>query len=205
MKLTIKSEPISNYGKAQSRIFEGEATEAEIQTFIDNDLRLRSEVAEDPGSVQPRSAQEILVEIGKEEYNAWHTLWRQDRNSNLLCSYDVWNAHGNQDHRSTPSIEDQLVDDERKRRLAALSEFVTDLIDQLPDVQRAVAVAVLVQQRPAFEVAAERGVSQAAISKTLAKAKSTLKEVLLESGVNYSGRSGLPTRAQSRPHPAAGR
>ena len=52
--------------------------------------------------------------------------------------------------------------------------------------------AVHIQQRPAVEVAASRGVSKAAISKTLKKGTERLREGLIAAGVNSSNLCGLP-------------
>lgn len=191
MKLTITSEPVANRAGAPKRSFTGEVRPDECAAMVAADYRMRQQQAEDPSAVQPRSAQEILIELGKDEYNAWHTLWRYDRNCDLLCSYNVWNEHGNQDLRTTPCVEDQLEALEREEQWRQVGKLLGALIDQLPQVQRTVVMAVLVEGRPATVVASERGVSKAAISKTLAKAKTALKHALQNAGVNYSGRFGL--------------
>ena len=72
-----------------------------------------------------------------------------------------------------------------------MGKILLDAIANLPQVQRSVVIAVLIEGRPAVEVAAERGVSKAAISKTLKKATERLRQALLDLGVNSSDVSGL--------------
>lgn len=192
MKLTITSEPIRNYTGAKARIDSDlEATPEEVAAMIATDLKQRQQAADDPSTVQPRTAQDIVTELGRDEYNAWHTLWRQDRNKDVLCSWEVWNAHGNQDLYVTASAEDQYFAAEEERTREALMALMHDLIDGLPEVQRAVAIAILVEQRTAVEVATERGVNKAAVSQALKRAKETLIRRLREVGVNSSSVSGL--------------
>lgn len=192
MKLTITSEPISNYTGAKARIDRDlEVTPAEAAAMIATDLKQRQQAARDPSTVQPRTAQAIVTELGRDEYNAWHTLWRQDRSENVLCSYEVWNAYGNQDLDVTASAEDQYFAAEEERTREALMTLIDELIDGLPQVQRAVAIAILVEHRPATQVAAERGVNKAAVSQALKRAKETLIHRLREVGVNSSSVSGL--------------
>lgn len=69
--------------------------------------------------------------------------------------------------------------------------LIHELIDGLPEVQRTVAIAILVERRPAVEVAAERGVNKAAVSQALKRARGTLIQRLREAGVNSSSVSGL--------------
>lgn len=77
MKLTITSEPICNYTGAKARIDRGlEVTPEEVAAMIATDLKQRQESAADPSTVQSRTAQAIVTELGLDEYNAWHTLWR---------------------------------------------------------------------------------------------------------------------------------
>ncbi|MCI7689626.1 MAG: hypothetical protein MSQ68_04545 [Trueperella pyogenes] len=192
MKLTITSEPIRNYTGAKARIDSDlEATPEEVAAMIATDLKQRQQAADDPSTVQPRTAQDIVTDLGRDEYNAWHTLWRQDRNKDVLCSWEMWNAHGNQDLYVTASAEDQYFAAEEERTREALMALMHDLIDGLPEVQRAVAIAILVEQRTAVEVAAERGVNKAAVSQALKRAKETLIRRLREVGVNSSSVSGL--------------
>lgn len=191
MKLTIMSEPTSNHSQAKAQFFRCDADPDEVEAMIQADLRQRQAVAADPSLVRPRSAQAILDDLGNSEYNAWHNLWRQDRDTNVACSYEVWNRHGNQNVAVALSPEEQLECAARLAAGEALTEFIEHLIEQLPAVQSAVAAAVILQHRPAVEVAAERGVSEAAISKTLAKARQKLIAALAEVGVNSSLVSGL--------------
>lgn len=72
-----------------------------------------------------------------------------------------------------------------------MGKILLDAIANLPQVQRSVVIAVLIEGRPAVEVAAERGVSKAAISKTLKKAKKRLRQALIAVGVNSADISGL--------------
>ncbi|MSS45340.1 sigma-70 family RNA polymerase sigma factor [Cutibacterium sp. WCA-380-WT-3A] len=192
MKLTITSEPISNYTSAKARIDRDlEVTPEEVAAMIAADLTQRQQAADDPSTIKPRTAQDIVTELGRDEYNTWHTVWRQDRDKDVLCSWEVWNAHGNQDLYVTASAEDQFFAVEEQRTRDALNVLIEQLIDGLPEVQRAVAIAILVEQRPAVEVAGERGVNKAAVSQALKRAKTTLVQKLREAGVNSSSVSGL--------------
>lgn len=192
MKLTIMSEPLTNTTFAKSRFDRDlEAQPEEVAAMVATDLRQRQEEADDPTTVQPRSAQEIIAGLGRDEYNAWHNLWRQDRESGLLCSYEAWNAYGNQDERAAPSAEDDFLDREEEKARLQFWQLLVDLSEKLPDSQRAAVIAVLIEGRPAVEVAAERGVSEPAISKALRKGKEALKQKLMELGVNSSDVSGL--------------
>lgn len=109
----------------------------------------------------------------------------------MLCSWEVWNAHGNQDLHVTASAEDQYLAAEEERTLDALMALIEELIEGLPEAQRAVAIAILIERRPAVEVAAERGVNKAAVSQALKRARGTLIQRLREVGVNSSSVSGF--------------
>lgn len=192
MKLKINAEPESNATFSKPRYFEAEVTTEEATLMIERDLQLRQEEADTPEAVKPRTAQEILTELGRQDYNHWHTAWRQDRGNGTLCSYEVWNAHGNQDHGAVQSVEDELIAREEAAQWDALGAVIRGLIASLPPVQREVFLAVEVEGRLAVEVAAERGVSKAAISKTLTKARARLQQGLFAVGVNSSLFSGFP-------------
>lgn len=109
----------------------------------------------------------------------------------MLCSWEVWNTYGNQDLRASASAEDEYLALEEERTLDALMALIHELIEGLPEVQRAVAIAILVERRPGVEVAAERGVNKAAVSQALKRARGTLIQQLREAGVNSSSVSGL--------------
>lgn len=192
MKLTIMSEPLTNTSHAKSRFDRDlEALPEEVAVMVATDLHQRQEKTDNPETIHPRSPQEIITELGRNEYNAWHNLWRQDRQSGRLCSYEAWNAYGSQDARSMPSAEDEFLRREEEKARLQLSVLLANLISDLPPVQRLVLIAVLIEGRPAVEVAAERGVSKAAISKTLKKATERLRQALIALGVNSADVSGL--------------
>lgn len=138
---------------------------------------------------------EFVAELDRIDYNNEHGYQRQDRKSVKFCSLDVYNAHGNQMAGASKSAEDIVCEQEataeRDRAHAWVRALLEGLIAGLPEVQQAVFTAVVVQQRPAVEVAAERGVSKAAISKTLKKALTRLRAGLEAAGVNSADVCGL--------------
>lgn len=139
---------------------------------------------------------EIVADLDRIEYNNEHGYHRQDRKGVKFCSWEVYNAYGNQEAGATPSAEDIVCENEtateHEQALRAVGELLAELIKKLPLVQREVFVAVHIQQRPAVGVAAARGVSKAAISKTLKKATERLRDGLVSAGVNSSVLCGLP-------------
>ncbi|WP_435299703.1 hypothetical protein [Timonella sp. A28] len=175
MKLTIISEPLSNANRSEMRRFTAEVSEVEAEALVTRDLEIRSRTANDSSAVKPRTAQEILTEIGKNEYNGWHSLWRQDRRKNRLCSFENWNAYGNRDEHCSPAIDDELVKTQEHieylRKLQIVCGLLNEFISDLPETQKSVFVEIMVNNRPAQQVAKSRGVSKAAVSKALSNAK----------------------------------
>lgn len=139
---------------------------------------------------------EIVTDLDRAEYNNEHGYHRQDRKGVKFCSWDAYNSYGNQEAGSTPSAEGIVCENEtateQEHLLQAVGELLVELIKKLPPAQREVFIAIRVEQRPAVEVAAARGVSKAAISKTLKKATEHLREGLIAAGVNSSDLHGLP-------------
>lgn len=140
---------------------------------------------------------ELVAELDRIDYNNERGYHRQDRKYARFCSWEAYNAHGNQMDGAARSAEEEACDnetaDEVARTSVRLHDVLEELIADLPEVQRAVFVAVVVQERPAVEVAAERGVSKAAISKTLKKSLTRLRAGLETVGVNSAEVSGLLT------------
>ena len=138
---------------------------------------------------------EIVTELNRQEYNNEHDYHRQDRKGVRFCSWEVYNAYGSQKAGASPSPEDIVCDketiEEKENAIRVVGKMLLDAIANLPQVQRSVVIAVLIEGRPAVEVAAERGVSKAAISKTLKKAKKRLRQALIAVGVNSADISGL--------------
>ena len=192
MKLTIKSEPINNSPRATQRSDTFEITDSDATVLIDWDY---SQQCADPAVQEPvrRSAQEVVDEqFSKPEYNNWHGYHRQDREGAKFSSFEVWNEHGDQPAGAAPSPEEiylsQLDDEARVRR----DQIVRAAINALPRVQREVVEAIFDDGKRPVDVAAERGVSKAAISQTLKKALKRIEQVVLASGVNDLDASGLP-------------
>ncbi|WFM83905.1 sigma factor-like helix-turn-helix DNA-binding protein [Arcanobacterium canis] len=129
---------------------------------------------------------EIVADLDRQEANSDHNYRRQDRRGVKFCSWDAYNAYGNQEAGATPSAQDIVCENEiateHEQAIRAVGELLVDLIEKLPPVQREVFIAVHIQQRPAVEVAASRGVSKAVISKTLKKATERLREGLIAGG-----------------------
>ena len=192
MKLTIKSEPINNSTLATQRSDTFEITDSDATVLIDWDY---SQQCADPAVQEPvrRSAQEMVDEqFSKPEYNNWHGYNRQDREGAKFSSFEVWNEHGDQPAGAAPSPEEiylsQLEDEARVCR----DQIVRAAINALPPVQREVVEAVFDHGKRPVDVAAERGVSKAAISQTLKKALKRIEQVVLASGVNDLDASGFP-------------
>lgn len=139
---------------------------------------------------------EIVADLDRQEYNDDHGYRRQDRKNVKFCSWEAYNAYGNQEAGATPSAEEIVCKNEiaaeHEHAIRVVSELLVELIKKLPPVQREVFIAVHIQNRPAVEVAAARGVSKAAISKTLKKASEHLRDELIAAGVNSSVFCGLP-------------
>lgn len=138
---------------------------------------------------------EIVTELDRQEYNNEHGYHRQDRKGVRFCSWEVYNAYDSQKAGASPSPEDIICDketiEEKENAIRVVGKMLLDAIANLPQVQRSVVIAVLIEGRPAVEVAAERGVSKAAISKTLKKATERLRQALIALGVNSADVSGL--------------
>lgn len=192
MKLIIKSEPINNSTLSSSRSETFEITDSEASLLIDWDYEQQRV---DPAVKKPvrRSVQEVAdAQFSRPDYNNWHNYHRQDRAGARVSSFEVWNEHGDQPVGAAPSPEEiyleKLEDEARARR----TEVVRAAINSLPPVQRAVVEAIFDDGKRPVDVAAERGVSKAAISKTLTKALKRVEELVLASGVNSADLSGLP-------------
>ena len=193
MKLTIKSEPINNSTLAPSRSDTFEITDSDATVLIEWDY---SQQCADPTVETPlrRSAQEVAdAQLSRPDYNNWHNYHRQDRAGVKVSSFEVWNEHGDQPVGSAPSTEEiylaNLEDEDRVRR----DQIVRAAINALPPAQRAVVEAIFDDGKRPVDVATERGVSKAAISQTLKKALKRIEQVVLASGVNDFGGSGLPS------------
>lgn len=192
MKLTIKSEPINNSSLALSRSETFEITDSDAVMLIDWDYQQQ---CADPAVKKPvrRSAQEAAdAQLSRPDYNNWHNYHRQERAGVKVSSFEVWNEHGDQPVGAAPSPEEiylsQLDDEARVRR----DQIVRAAINALPRVQREVVEAIFDDGKRPVDVAAERGVSKAAISQTLKKALKRIEQVVLASGVNDLDASGLP-------------
>lgn len=139
---------------------------------------------------------EIVADLDRIEYNNEHGYHRQDRKGVKFCSWEAYNAYGNQEAGASPSAEYIVCENEtateHEQAIRTLGELLGELIEKLPPVQREVFIAIHIQQCPAVEVAAARAVSKAAISKTLKKATQRLREGMIAAGVNSSDLGGLP-------------
>ena len=192
MKLTIKSEPINNSSLAPSRSETFEITDSDAVMLIDWDYQQQ---CADPAVKKPvrRSAQEAAdAQLSRPDYNNWHNYHRQDRAGVKVSSFEVWNEHGEQPVGAAPSPEEIYLANLENEAQLRREQVVRAAINALPPVQRAVVEAVFDQGKRPVDVAAERGVSKAAISQTLTKALKRIEEVLLDSGVNSVDGSGLP-------------
>lgn len=172
--------------------------EDQFVQLIEEDQRLRSEEAGE--LVSARLPQEILDErFNNPDYNAWHGYWRQDRKKDggvHFCSLELWNQHGNQADASVASAEADLLEavqfEEQARIHAALRDFIAEFASSLPTVQREVFTAWHYEGMAPADIARSRGVSKAAISKTLNdKVIPKLVDALAERGVNSWDLSGL--------------
>lgn len=163
--------------------------------FIEEDQRLRSEEAGE--SVSARLPQEILDErFNNPDYNGWHAYWRQDRKDVRFSSLEVWNQYGNQADGSVASAEADLLEaihlEEQARIQATLRDFIAEFASSLPTVQREVFTAWHYEGVSKADIASSRGVSKAAISKTLNdKVIPKLVDALAAQGVNSRDLSGL--------------
>ena len=192
MKLTIKSEPINNSILATQRSDTFEITDSDATVLIDWDYLQQ---CSDPTIQAParRSAQEVVDEqFSKPEYNNWHGYHRQDRQGAKFSSFEVWNEYGDQPVGATPSPEEIYLDDLDDETRVHRDQIVRAAINALPPVQREVVEAIFDDGKRPVDVAAERGVSKAAISKTLKKATERLRAGLVAAGVNSSVLHGLP-------------
>lgn len=154
-------------------------------------------VVGDPIDVETESRwTEIVADLDRQEANSDHSYRRQDCKGVKFCTWEAYNAYGNQEAGATPSAEDIVCGSEtateQERLIQTIGELLVEMIKKLPPVQREVFIAVHSQNHPAVEVAAVRGVSKAAISKTLKKAINCLQKGLIAARVNSSVLCGLP-------------
>ena len=192
MKLTIKSEPINNSTLAPPRSETFEITDSDAVMLIDWDYQQQ---CADPTVKKPvrRSAQEAAdAQLSRPDYNNWHNYHRQDRAGAKVSSFEVWNEHGDQPVGAAPSPEEIYLANLENEAQLLREQLVRAAIKALPPVQRAIVEAVFDDRKRPVDVAAERGVSKAAISQTLTKALKRIEEVLLDSGVNDLDGAGLP-------------
>lgn len=192
MKLTIKSEPITNSTLAPSRSETFEITDSDAVMLIDWDYQQQ---CADPTVKKPvrRSAQEAAdAQLSRPDYNNWHNYHRQDRAGVKVSSFEVWNEHGDQPVGAAPSPEEIYLANLEYEAQLRREQIVREAINSLPPVQRAVVEAVFDDRKRPVDVAAERGVSKAAISKTLKKALEQIERDVIAAGVNSASGSGLP-------------
>lgn len=172
-----------------------EVPEEHFVELIEEDQRLRSLEAGAP--VEPREPQDILDErINDPDYNAWHGYWRQDRKDVRFSSLNAWNVYDNQADASVSSAEADLLDaiqaEEQARMEAALRMLIAEFTESLPQTQREVFTAWHYERMAPADIAGARGVSKAAISKTLnSKVIPKLVDALAARGVNSWDLSGL--------------
>lgn len=191
MKVTIKSESTSSKSSGErSATFEITDSDATVLIEWDYCQQLADGKVKVP---KRRTAQEVAdAQLTKPECNNWHAYHRQDRKGVKFGSFEVWNEYGDQSVGAARSSEElylERCDEELEHQRA---QVVRGAINALPPVQRAVVEAVYDEGKRSIEVAAERGVSPAAISKTLKKALQRIEQMVLESEVNVSGGPGLP-------------
>lgn len=83
---------------------------------------------------------EIVTDLDRIEYNNEHGYHRQDRKNVKFCSWEAYNAYGNQEAGAAPSAEDIVCDNEtateHEQTIRALGELLVELIEELPPVQR---------------------------------------------------------------------
>ena len=195
MKLTIKSESLTTRS-LQERIDTFEITDADATVLVEWDYQQQ---LADPNCEHPkrRSAQAAAdAQLSNPEYNNWHAYHRQDRKLVKFCSLEVWNEYGDQALAADPSAEQEnntfASALERDADEVERGALVRAAINALPPTQRAIIEAIYDAGRRSKDIAAERGVSPAAVSKAHKKALAHLKVLLLEAGVNFPGVSGLP-------------
>lgn len=197
MKLTIRSESTSNNSSGdRSNTFE--ITDSDATLLIDWDYRQQQA---DPDVKQPkrRTAQQAAdVQFSNPEYNNWHGYHRQDRKGVRFSSFETWNEHGDQPVGATQSAEELYLERCAEEAADQRAQVVRSAINALPPVQRVVVEAVFDEGKRSVQVAVERGVSPAAISKTLKTALRHIEQVVLASGVNDSEVSGLPSESSPR-------
>lgn len=195
MRLTIRSESTTNRS-LQERADTFEITDADATVLVEWDYQQQ---LADPSCKNPRkrSAQAAAdAQLSNPEYNNWHAYHRQDRKLVKFCSLEVWNEHGDQALAAGPSAEEEnnTFASALKRDADEVERdgLVREAINALPPTQRAIIEAIYDAGRRSKDIAAERGVSPAAVSKAHKRALERLKVLLSEVGVNFPGASGLP-------------
>lgn len=191
-----------------------DVADEELHFMVEQDLKERQEKATNPKKVAERHPQEIIDEVlNRPEYNVWHRETRHVQSTNCCSTQGdaldlldfvteeqravpgaipfLIQTESRQRQKSIYSpVEEKLIKDER---LAMLRAFYDYALSELNDDDRELTFRVLVHGEKQVQIANERGVSKAAISKRIKR----IKRDLLEAWVNFSNSHGLKVEGKT--------
>ncbi|MGV9196383.1 RNA polymerase sigma factor [Arcanobacterium canis] len=142
--------------------------------MIQRDQEERATEAGHP--VEPRSPQEIIDDLNRDDYNNWHQHNRQDRQTSNT-SLEAYNEHGNQADIATYGAD-------RAWELMELSRAINRVVADLPPRQLEAYQLVVEENLSVTEVAPMMGISKAAVSTLLGKIREKVAKEISEQGLN---------------------
>ncbi|MCQ9343844.1 RNA polymerase sigma factor [Corynebacterium kozikiae] len=148
--------------------------EGDFTEMIRRDQETRAAEAGHP--VEPRTAQVIIDELNRKEYNGWHQHNRQDRQTSNI-SLEAYNEHGNQADIATHGAD-------RSWELMELSRAINRVVADLPPRQLQAYQLVVEENHSVTEVAPIMGISKAAVSTLLGKIREKVAQEISEQGLN---------------------
>lgn len=148
--------------------------EGDFTEMIKRDQEERATEAGHP--VEPRTAQAIIDELNRKDYNGWHQHNRQDRQTANI-SLEAYNEHGNQADIATHSAD-------RSWELMELSRAINRVVADLPPRQLQAYQLVVEENLSVTEAAPIMGISKAAVSTLLGKIREKVAKEISEQGLN---------------------
>lgn len=168
MKITVKIENENMLKKPNDKEFD--VSEEECRIFVERDLELRRAETDDPETVQPRTAQEIMDEFNRELENAHRRVVKHFGELKTPYHKDDEDAHDPWDN--IPDYSDEI----KRRNDEDYAEMCRKLHKLLKAEYAEVIIAVVLNDVPIADFAKMHGLTYYNAAKRLQRAKKKLLE-----------------------------
>ena len=128
--------------------------------------------------------QHVIDETTEDEQKSARSYYRQDRKQVRFCSYEVWNAFGNQDAESIiePSSEERYLHDTEQ---SDSELYLQQILQSLTPKQLEVLLLCKVRGVSQTAAAQELGISAVAVHKRLSSAIAACQQAASQFGLIY--------------------